>query len=286
MPTVSKSMKIAAAGGVAAIAAGIGASAAMADTSTPTPSGTATAAPSQTGAETGRGSGGHGGPGGHRGGPGGMDAAALATELRGHRSQGHGCPREGPCRPAAADAVGSGHQADRGRTPGSREGPCDSVGQGARCQRGEGPGRPRCDQGRPRGAAARPSCHRVWTPPSRLAPCRPPTRRRSSRRSTPAYWVAGTRRAPRPDPGHPPSAGGAGALSRPRRERGRVVEDRRDPCAAANLRYAGWRAPRHTAGWWQPRDAPSLRVCRVPRPRFGRSPSRSGTLDRLLDARR
>ena len=81
MPTVSKSMKIAAAGGVAAIAVGIGASAAMADTSTATPNGTATAAPSQTGAETGRGPGGHGGPGGRRGGPGGMDAAALATKL-------------------------------------------------------------------------------------------------------------------------------------------------------------------------------------------------------------
>jgi hypothetical protein len=81
MPTVSKSMKIAAAGGVAAIAAGLGASAAMAGTTTPTPTGTATAAPSQPGAGTGRGPGGHGGPGGHRGGPGGMDAAALASKL-------------------------------------------------------------------------------------------------------------------------------------------------------------------------------------------------------------
>lgn len=77
MPTVSKSLKIAAAGGVAAVAAGIGASAAMADSTTPTPSGTATSAPSQAG--TGRG--GPGGPGGHRGGPGGLDAAALAKEL-------------------------------------------------------------------------------------------------------------------------------------------------------------------------------------------------------------
>lgn len=81
MLTVTKSMKIAAAGGVAAIAAGIGASAAMADTTTPTPSATATAAPSQPGASIGRGAGGPGGPGGHRGGPGGMDAAALATKL-------------------------------------------------------------------------------------------------------------------------------------------------------------------------------------------------------------
>ena len=82
MPTVSKSLKIAAAaGGVAAIAAGIGASAAMADSTTPTPTGTATSAPSQPGADTGRGPGGPGGPGGHRGGPGGMDAAALATRL-------------------------------------------------------------------------------------------------------------------------------------------------------------------------------------------------------------
>lgn len=84
MPTVSKSMKIAAAGGVAAIAAGIGASAAMADTSTPTPSGTATSTPAKPVPGTGRGPGGDGGPGGpggHRGGPGGMDAAALATKL-------------------------------------------------------------------------------------------------------------------------------------------------------------------------------------------------------------
>jgi hypothetical protein len=81
MPTVSKSMKIAAAGGVAAIAAGLGASAAMADSSTPTPSGTATAAPSQPGADTGRGPDGPGGPGGHRGGRGGVDAAALASKL-------------------------------------------------------------------------------------------------------------------------------------------------------------------------------------------------------------
>lgn len=79
MPTVSKSMKIAAAGGVAAVAAGIGASAAMADTTpTPSTSATATAAPSQPGADAGRGP---GGPGGHRGGPGGLDAAALATKL-------------------------------------------------------------------------------------------------------------------------------------------------------------------------------------------------------------
>ena len=81
MPTVSKSLKIAAAGGVAAVAAGIGASAAMADSTTPTPSGTATAAPSAAGSRAGRGPGGRGGPGGHRGGPGGMDAAALATKL-------------------------------------------------------------------------------------------------------------------------------------------------------------------------------------------------------------
>lgn len=78
MPTVSKSLKIAAAGGVAAVAAGIGASAAMAD-STPTPSGTATTAPAQEG--PGRGGPGGGGPGGHRGGPGGADAAALAKQL-------------------------------------------------------------------------------------------------------------------------------------------------------------------------------------------------------------
>jgi hypothetical protein len=84
MPTVTRSMKIAAAGGVAAVAAGIGASAAMADTSTPTPSGTATAAPSQPGGGTARGPGGDagaGGPGGHHDGPGGADAAALATKL-------------------------------------------------------------------------------------------------------------------------------------------------------------------------------------------------------------
>ncbi|KRF22213.1 hypothetical protein [Phycicoccus sp. Soil802] len=77
MPTVSKSMKLAAAGGVAAVAAGIGASAAMADsTARPTPSGTSTSAPSQA-------SPGRGGPGGggHHGGPGGLDAAALATKL-------------------------------------------------------------------------------------------------------------------------------------------------------------------------------------------------------------
>ena len=78
MPTVSKSMKIVAAGGVAAIAAGLGASAAMADSSTPTPSGTGTAAPSQPGGGAGRGP---GGPVGHRGGPGGVDAAALASKL-------------------------------------------------------------------------------------------------------------------------------------------------------------------------------------------------------------
>ena len=82
MPTVSKSMKIAAAGAVTAIAAGIGASAAMADTATPTPSGTATAAPSQAAAGTGSAPGGRlPGPGGHRGGPGGLDPAALAGKL-------------------------------------------------------------------------------------------------------------------------------------------------------------------------------------------------------------
>jgi hypothetical protein len=77
MPTVSKSLKIAAAGGVAAVAAGIGASAAMADSTTPTPSGTATSAPSQ--AAPGRP--GPGVPGGRHGGPGGLDAAALAKRL-------------------------------------------------------------------------------------------------------------------------------------------------------------------------------------------------------------
>ncbi|SDP74648.1 hypothetical protein SAMN04489867_3726 [Pedococcus dokdonensis] len=77
MPTVSKTLKIAAAGGVAAVVAGLGASAAMAD-STPSPSGTTTTAPSQEG--PGR-AGPGGGPGGRHGGPGGLDAAALAKQL-------------------------------------------------------------------------------------------------------------------------------------------------------------------------------------------------------------
>ena len=77
MPTVSKSLKIAAAGSVAAVAVGIGASAAMADNTTPTPSGTTSTAPSLGGP----GRDGPGGPGGHHGGPGGLDAAALATKL-------------------------------------------------------------------------------------------------------------------------------------------------------------------------------------------------------------
>ena len=76
MPTVSKTLKIAAAGGVAAVAVGIGAGAAMADSTTPTPSSTASSSPSLA-----DGRGGPGAPGGHRGGPGGMDAAALAQEL-------------------------------------------------------------------------------------------------------------------------------------------------------------------------------------------------------------
>ena len=77
MPTVSKSLKIAAAGGVAAVAVGLGANAAMAD-STPTPSGTATSSAPSSEAP---GRGGPGGPGGHHGGPGGLDAAALAKQL-------------------------------------------------------------------------------------------------------------------------------------------------------------------------------------------------------------
>ena len=80
MPTVSKSLKIAAAGGVAAVAAGIGASAAMAD-STPTSTGTATSSAPSTETPGRGGPGGPGGPGGHHGGPGGLDAAALATKL-------------------------------------------------------------------------------------------------------------------------------------------------------------------------------------------------------------
>ena len=76
MPTVSKSVKLAAAAGVTVVAAGIGAGAAMADSTTPVPSGTATTAPSQAGPDRGP-----GGPGGRHGGPGGMDAAALASKL-------------------------------------------------------------------------------------------------------------------------------------------------------------------------------------------------------------
>lgn len=73
MPPVSRSVKVAAAGGVAAVAAGIGASQALAASSTPSPSATSSTAPRGTGER---------GPGHGRGGPGrGVDTAALAKAL-------------------------------------------------------------------------------------------------------------------------------------------------------------------------------------------------------------
>ncbi|NNM46012.1 phage protease [Knoellia koreensis] len=87
--SISKPVKIAAVGGVVALATGIGASQALAAGSTPSPSATSSASPStapeQSGGsattdQEGRSPGGPGGPG--RGGHGrGMDAAALASAL-------------------------------------------------------------------------------------------------------------------------------------------------------------------------------------------------------------
>jgi len=83
--SISKPVKLAAVGGVVALATGIGASQALAAGSTPSPSATSSTSPQQSG-ESGttdqdcRGPGGPGGPG--RGGHGhGMDAAALASAL-------------------------------------------------------------------------------------------------------------------------------------------------------------------------------------------------------------
>ena len=111
-------------------------------------------------------------------------------------------------------------------------------------------------------------------------PDRAPTRPRSSRRSTPASWVAGARRPDRPDRPRPhrvPPVGAAGASAAPG---GRRVTSAPAPAS-------GWRPRGIPRTWWTVRDAPSVRVCRVARPRFGRSPPAlahwTGCLTRAVD---
>ena len=171
MPTVSKSMKIAAAGGVAAIAAGLGANAPWRTAARPP---RAEPPPPHRPSQAQRPAVDRAAPVvrvGTAADPAAWTRAALATKLGPHRGQGQRRPGEGARRAEAGDAPGAGHQPTDAERQAREKAIGDGPRQGARRQPGEGAGRARRDQGRPGGqpqerAVLAPRCRREGRHPA------------------------------------------------------------------------------------------------------------------------